>query len=131
MRLCPWSLALASSIPVLGLKSVCPRKGCSWPWPRIVFVSLASVSSLVSSTPPLHGTLIIVIYAGAIDVGVSSCLGNLEFLPKSRLEHFSSPVITLVTRHVLASLHQCVSWSSCVLQQKIQFTFWLRRVKGN
>ena len=35
MRLCPWSLALASSIPVLGLKKVCPRKGCPWPWPRI------------------------------------------------------------------------------------------------
>ena len=31
--LCPWSLALASSIPVLGLESVCPRKGCPWPWP--------------------------------------------------------------------------------------------------
>ena len=29
------SLALASSIPVLGLESVCPRKGCPWPWPRI------------------------------------------------------------------------------------------------
>ena len=49
--LCPWSLALASSIPVLGLESVCPRKGCPWPWPRNFFVSLAS--SLVSSTPPL------------------------------------------------------------------------------
>ena len=34
LRLCPWSLALASSIPVLGLESVCPRKGCPWPWPR-------------------------------------------------------------------------------------------------
>ena len=54
--LCPWSLALASSIPVLGLESVCPRKGCPWPWPRIFFVSLALAlaSSLVSSTPPLH-----------------------------------------------------------------------------
>ena len=31
LRLCPWSLALASSIPVLGLESVCPRKGCPWP----------------------------------------------------------------------------------------------------
>ena len=51
MRLCPWSLALASSIPVLGLESVCPRKGCPWPW--IFFVSLALASSLVSSTPPL------------------------------------------------------------------------------
>ena len=49
LRLCPWSLALASSIPVLGLERVCPQKGC--PWPRIFFVSLAS--SLVSSTPPL------------------------------------------------------------------------------
>ena len=35
LRLCPWSLTLASSIPVLGLESVCPRKGCPWPWPRI------------------------------------------------------------------------------------------------
>ena len=34
LRLCPWSLA--SSIPVLGLESVCPRKGC--PWPRIFFL---------------------------------------------------------------------------------------------
>ena len=33
LRLCSWSLA--SSIPVLGLKRVCPRKGCPWPWPRI------------------------------------------------------------------------------------------------
>ena len=38
---------------VLGLESVCPRKGCLWPWPRIFFVSLALASSLVSSTPPL------------------------------------------------------------------------------
>ena len=53
MRLCPWSLALASSVPVLGLKRFCPRKGCPWPWPRIFFVSLALASSLVSSTPPL------------------------------------------------------------------------------
>ena len=33
LRLCPWSLT--SSIPVLGLEWVCPRKGCPWPWPRI------------------------------------------------------------------------------------------------
>ena len=52
-RLCPWSLALASSIPVLGLERVCPRKGCPWPWPWIFFVSLALASSLVSSTSPL------------------------------------------------------------------------------
>ena len=53
LRLCPWSLALASSIPVLGLERFCPRKGCPWPWPRIFFVSLALASSIVSSTPPL------------------------------------------------------------------------------
>ena len=57
LRLCPWSLALASSIPVLGLERVCPRKGCPWPWPQIFFVSLALASSLVSSTPPLVITL--------------------------------------------------------------------------
>ena len=33
LHLCPWSVALASSIPVLGLERVCPQKGC--PWPRI------------------------------------------------------------------------------------------------
>ena len=54
MCLCPRSLALASSIPVLGLESVCPQKGCPWPWPRIFFVSLALASSLVSSTLPLR-----------------------------------------------------------------------------
>ena len=48
------SLALASSIPVLGLERVCPRKGCPWSW--IFLVSLAS--SLVSSTPPLVITVI-------------------------------------------------------------------------
>ena len=53
MRLCPRSMALASSIPVLGLQSVCPRLGCPWPWPGIFFVSLALASSLVFSTPPL------------------------------------------------------------------------------
>ena len=47
LRLCPWSLA--SSIPVLGLERVCPRKGCPWPWPRIFFVSLA-----LASSPRLH-----------------------------------------------------------------------------
>ena len=46
-----WTLALALSIPGLGLERVCPRKGC--PWPRIYFVFLALASSLVSSTPPL------------------------------------------------------------------------------
>ena len=35
LRLCPWSLALAASIPVLGLERVCPRKGCLLPWPWI------------------------------------------------------------------------------------------------
>ena len=40
LRLCPWSLALASSIPVLGLESVCPRKGYPWPRPRIFFCVL-------------------------------------------------------------------------------------------
>ena len=53
MRLCPWSLALASSIPVLGLESVCPRNGCPWPWPRIFLCPRPLASSLVFSTPPL------------------------------------------------------------------------------
>ena len=38
LRLSPWSLALAWSIPVLDLERVCPRKGC--PWPRIFFCVL-------------------------------------------------------------------------------------------
>ena len=52
LRLCPWSLA--SSISVLGLERVCPRKavlglGLGF----FFFVSLALASSLVFSTPPL------------------------------------------------------------------------------
>ena len=36
-KLCPRFLALASSIPVLGLERVCPREvgPWSWPWPGI------------------------------------------------------------------------------------------------
>ena len=35
--LCPWSLALASNIPILGLKRACPRE--VGPWPRILLYS--------------------------------------------------------------------------------------------
>ena len=50
------AVALASSIPVLGLERVCPRKGCPWPWPwpRIFFCVLGL--GLVSSTSPLPWT---------------------------------------------------------------------------
>ena len=48
-HLCVVSLAL--SIPVLGLERVCLQEVDPWPWPRISFVSLASM--VVSSTPPL------------------------------------------------------------------------------
>ena len=33
-KLCPWSLALAWTIPVLGLERVCSRKVGPLPWPR-------------------------------------------------------------------------------------------------
>ena len=39
-KLCPRSLALASTIPVLGIERVCPRKVGSWHWSRIFFESL-------------------------------------------------------------------------------------------
>ena len=39
--MCPWSLALASSIPVVGLEMVCPWKVSSLPWPRIFFCVLS------------------------------------------------------------------------------------------
>ena len=53
MRLFP--LSLASSIPVLGLEKVCPRKGCPWPWPQIFFVSLDLVlASSLGLCPRLH-----------------------------------------------------------------------------
>ena len=48
-KLCPWSLALASSICVLGLESACPRK--LGPWPRILFEFLAY--NVGPSTSPL------------------------------------------------------------------------------
>ena len=52
--LCPWSLALASSIPVLGLESVCPRKGCPWPWPRIFFCVLGLEPCVLDSTSDIY-----------------------------------------------------------------------------
>ena len=64
-------LGLGSSIPVLGLESVCPRKGCPWPWPRIFFVSLALASWLVSSTPPL---IIYQVIENPIQMCDSECL---------------------------------------------------------
>ena len=58
--------ALALVSLVLGLEHSCPwpreclsSKGC--PWPRIFFVSLALASSLVSSTPPLVSTNLMVV----------------------------------------------------------------------
>ena len=50
LRLCPWSLVLAPSIPVLGLERVCPQKGCPWPW---IFLCPWPWPRAVSSTPPL------------------------------------------------------------------------------
>ena len=46
------SLALASSIPVLGLERVCPRKCCPWlwPWPRIFFWVLGLEPCVLDST---------------------------------------------------------------------------------
>ena len=104
MRLCPLSLALASSIPVLGLESVCPRKGC--PWPRIFFVSLALASSLVSSTPPLAVTTKIIsckqqmAYAGVVKYEPSlyfrqicnSCMSTRAFSPSLQSKLFSRSI---------------------------------------
>ena len=49
LRLCPWSLTLASNIPVLALR------GLSFAWTSnfFVFLVLVLALSLVSSTPPL------------------------------------------------------------------------------
>ena len=48
-KLCPQSLA--STVSVLGLEKVCPRKVS--PWPRIFFFFESLASNVVSSTPPL------------------------------------------------------------------------------
>ena len=45
-KLCPWYLA--STIPVLGVERVCPRKVGPWPWPRIFFEALTLASKVVS-----------------------------------------------------------------------------------
>ena len=56
MRLCPWSLALASSIPVLGLESGCPLTGHNWvapllidrtPFQRLLILALLLISGNV------------------------------------------------------------------------------------
>ena len=46
LRLCAWSLA--SSISVLGVERVCPRKDCPWPW--IFFVLCLKPCVLDSSS---------------------------------------------------------------------------------
>ena len=60
LRLCSWSLALASSIPVLGLERVCPRKSCRWlriflrPWPWPHVLDSTSVHYFQISWIPLY-----------------------------------------------------------------------------
>ena len=44
------SLALASSISVLGLERVCLRWGYPWPWPRIFFCVLGLEPCVLNST---------------------------------------------------------------------------------
>ena len=56
LRLCPWSLAL--SIPVLGLESVCPRKGYPWPWPRIFFCVLGLEPCVLDSTSAYYNIMV-------------------------------------------------------------------------
>ena len=92
LRLCPWSLA--SSIPVLGLESVCPRKGGPWPWPRIFFVSLALASSLVSSTPPLHSIYRHIFFTDSLLKLQQSC-NTLEFIIFQVILLFPFSVITV------------------------------------
>ena len=53
-KLCPRCLALASTIPVLGVGRVCSQKVGPWPWPRIFFPILDLASNVASSTPPLR-----------------------------------------------------------------------------
>ena len=50
LRLCPWSLALASSIPVLGFERFCPRKGCPWPWIFFCVLGLGLEPCVLDST---------------------------------------------------------------------------------
>ena len=88
LRLCPWSLALASNISVLDLERVCPRKGCPWPWPRIFFVSLALASSLVSSTPPL--LFMVTLLAR---MAVISKDGTPQFLLRSTVHWYGTPFL--------------------------------------
>ena len=52
-KLCSRFLALVSSIPVLGLFSVCPRKLGCYPWPQIFLEFLTLASKVLSSIPPL------------------------------------------------------------------------------
>ena len=57
LHLCPRSLALASSIPALGLERFCPRKGCPWPWPRIFFCVLGLEPCVLDSTSVSYNVL--------------------------------------------------------------------------
>ena len=91
---CPWSLA--SSIPVLGLERVCLRKGC--PWPKILFVSLASdlVCVLDSTSSKRFNNLICRYKTGRSFLSVQlfctnslifrqACFGGIWRLPSMRV----------------------------------------------
>ena len=106
LRLCPWSLALTSSISVLGLERVCLGKGCPWPWPRIFFVFLALASSLVSSTPPL-----------AIKTGYYDFFKfSIAKLILRKQQKFLNDVIAKIFQTFKQRVRQ---WQSCVLSQKV------------
>ena len=97
--LAPVSLALVSTIPVLGLERVYPQKGCPWPW--MFFVSLAS--SLVSLTPPLLISIIKIIYFWTYSKGYSSQFRELEYRSKLQLFNFglkSTFLVVTVGRNI-------------------------------
>ena len=103
------SLALASSIPVLGLEKFCPRKGC--PWPRIFFVSLALASSLVSSTPPLM--------LAAITVGANFMSASIFPLKSSILVSNARKQSQLIFL-CCSSMHQ-----KLLVERKVRFCKWI------
>ena len=95
LRLCPWYLA--SSIPVLGLESVCPRKGCPWPWIFFCVLSLGLEPCVLDSTSNVkfHVNLALKFYN-------LFCINNFssKFF-KFKVKNCYSKVVSIITSYFL------------------------------
>ena len=92
-----WSLAQASSIPVLGLERVCPQKGCPWPWPQIF---LCPWPCVLDSTSDFNQCCLFLLK-------IKFCVSDMIFM---RFMNVLNKPLFMVTPHEKLQCVICVSW---------------------